>query len=72
MLKEGDFFTQGGLTYKVIGKDAQGRAISTLCEAEPVSPDDEVEEIEEIEETPVEEPKQESLIDDQPKKHGRK
>lgn len=55
----GDFFVQEGLTYKVIGEDAQGRPISTLCAPEPES-EDEVEEIEEIEE----EPKQETLLNE--------
>lgn len=35
-LKVGDIFTDGGLTYKVIGQDAQGRAISTLCKEEDI------------------------------------
>jgi len=30
MLAVGDVFLQGELTYKVIGKDGQGRAVSTL------------------------------------------
>ena len=78
MLKVGDTFQQGELTYKVIGKDAQGRPISTLCAEVPV--EDEGKE-KNPDEGKKEEPvktqgtmKQESLVGDaEPaKKSGRK
>lgn len=78
MLKVGDTFQQGELTYKVIGKDAQGRPISTLCADEPVENDGKEEKPDEgKEETPVEAQetmKQESLVGDADpaKKRGRK
>lgn len=83
MLKVGDTFQQGELTYKVVGKDAQGRPISTLCADEPVEDGKKEDDPEgkdipdngEKEETPAEgQMKQESLVGDaEPaKKRGRK
>ena len=77
MLKVGDTFQQGELTYKVIGKDAQGRPISTLCADEPVEDGkkEDVPDNGEKEETPDEgQMKQESLVGDADpaKKRGRK
>ena len=85
MLEVGDTFQQGGFTYKVIDKDAQGRPISTLCKEE--TPVEEKKKEEEVpvdkvkEKTPVEgqetkagEMKQESLVEnaEPAKKRGRK
>ena len=78
MLKVGDIFQQGDITYKVIGKDAQGRPISTMCADEPVEEKNEEEvPVDGKEETPVEPQetmKQESLVGDADpaKKRGRK
>ena len=63
MLKVGDIFKHGELSYKVIGKDAQGRAISTLCADEEVKN----EEPQKTEDTANSEP-QES---EEPKSRGR-
>ena len=78
MLKVGDTFQQGELTYKVVGKDAQGRPISTLCDEVPVEDEGKEKDPDEgKEETPVEAQetmKQESLVGDADpaKKRGRK
>ena len=70
MLKIGDTFQHGDLTYKVIGKDAQGRPISTLCDEVPVEDEGKEEEPDKPQGTM----KQESLVGDaEPaKKRGRK
>ena len=78
MLKVGDTFQQGDPTYKVIGKDAQGRPISTLCDEVPVEDEGKKKNPDEgKEEEPVKPQgtmKQESLVGDaEPaKKSGRK
>ena len=78
MLKVGDTLQQGDLTYKVIGKDAQGRPISTLCDEVPVEDEGKKKNPDEGKEEEPDKPqgtmKQESLVGDaEPaKKSGRK